>query len=317
MAAIEIVLNEQTDLPVREQLIAQLQMKILAGALSSGQRLPSVRALSRCLRVHPATVLGAYRQLQADGHVQIRPGSGVYVRGERPRCVEEASSPEEMVRICFQSALRRGFDGIEMLGAMEKWLSLARPNRLLVVDPRADTARLLVHELAPHVCVRVESLTLSEIQDDPTRAHGAMVTCLPYYLDALWDLLPDSCIEPINVQLPEADRAKARRLPPGSLIVVVASAAAILPFAKVFLRNVCSPEVLVEAKELAAARDWRALIRGADMVLADAVSFPSVRGIDGSRVSEFRIVSSETINRLSRRAIGLCGSMLRVRSHNR
>ena len=76
----EIVLNRRGGVPVREQIATQLQLQILGGNLAHGQRLPSVRALARRLRVHHNTVSAAYQDLQAAGHVQLKRGSGVFVR---------------------------------------------------------------------------------------------------------------------------------------------------------------------------------------------------------------------------------------------
>jgi DNA-binding transcriptional MocR family regulator len=50
------------------------------GSLTSGDQLPSVRALSQSRKVSPATVLKAYETLEAGGLIEARPRSGYYVR---------------------------------------------------------------------------------------------------------------------------------------------------------------------------------------------------------------------------------------------
>jgi GntR family transcriptional regulator len=42
--------------------------------------LPSVRQLAGQLRINPATVVQAYRELEGDGFVEIRQGAGTFVR---------------------------------------------------------------------------------------------------------------------------------------------------------------------------------------------------------------------------------------------
>lgn len=62
---------------------ASIRYRILgmlhAGRLAPGERLPSIRALSRDEGLDHRMVADAYRALQAEGLVEIRPGSGVYV----------------------------------------------------------------------------------------------------------------------------------------------------------------------------------------------------------------------------------------------
>jgi DNA-binding transcriptional MocR family regulator len=50
------------------------------GTLRPGQKIPSVRNLSRQLRVSISTVLQAYRLLEDRGRIEARPQSGYYVR---------------------------------------------------------------------------------------------------------------------------------------------------------------------------------------------------------------------------------------------
>jgi DNA-binding transcriptional regulator YhcF (GntR family) len=51
--------SRNSTVSIREQLSAQLVLGILSGRLAPGERLPSVRALARRLRIHPNTVSAA------------------------------------------------------------------------------------------------------------------------------------------------------------------------------------------------------------------------------------------------------------------
>ena len=50
----DIFVNRRGGVPVRDQLVTQLELKILGGELAQGQRLPSVRALARRRCTWPA-----------------------------------------------------------------------------------------------------------------------------------------------------------------------------------------------------------------------------------------------------------------------
>jgi len=76
--------------PLYHQVAEQIHALIRAGTLRPGERVPSVRRLSRQQGVSVATVLQAYQRLEDSGVVEARPQSGYYVkRALRP--VEEPS----------------------------------------------------------------------------------------------------------------------------------------------------------------------------------------------------------------------------------
>lgn len=61
------------------QLADDFAASIRAGTLQPGERVPSVRELSRERGLSPATVVHAYELLEADGFIETRPRSGFYV----------------------------------------------------------------------------------------------------------------------------------------------------------------------------------------------------------------------------------------------
>ncbi|MEU8202999.1 PLP-dependent aminotransferase family protein [Streptosporangium sp. NPDC049046] len=71
------------------QLGDSLRDAMRGGALTSGERLPSTRALARQLAVSRTVVTEAYQQLYAEGWVEGRHGSGTYVAEMTFPAVEE------------------------------------------------------------------------------------------------------------------------------------------------------------------------------------------------------------------------------------
>jgi GntR family transcriptional regulator/MocR family aminotransferase len=65
--------------PLHRQLYERLREAILSGALAPRSRLPSTRTLSRELGVSRGTVEGAFAQLDAEGFLERRVGSGSVV----------------------------------------------------------------------------------------------------------------------------------------------------------------------------------------------------------------------------------------------
>lgn len=78
------------------QLAEDLSSRIRSGVLRPGDRMPSVRNVSRAQRVSPATVQQAYRVMEDRGEINTRPRSGHYVSahiGGRPLQAPAASLP--------------------------------------------------------------------------------------------------------------------------------------------------------------------------------------------------------------------------------
>jgi DNA-binding transcriptional MocR family regulator len=78
-----------------EQLVEELTRSVAAGVLRPGDRMPSVRELTRARAVSPGTVLQAYGVLEDQGIIEARPRSGYYVaaRGRGAVPVPEMRAP--------------------------------------------------------------------------------------------------------------------------------------------------------------------------------------------------------------------------------
>ncbi|NJD18885.1 MAG: GntR family transcriptional regulator [Gemmatimonadetes bacterium] len=109
-------IDPRSPTPLYAQIAARVRMAIAAGELAPGAGLPSVRALSRSLRVNPATVVQAYRDLALDGFVDLRHGHGTFVRDVPASRREEERSVQaaHLVRQLLQDAARAGI-GVEDL----------------------------------------------------------------------------------------------------------------------------------------------------------------------------------------------------------
>ena len=66
--------------PVYRQIMDQVRRMIVAGRLTPGEKLPSIRDLAATLQINPLTVGKAYTELERSGIVEMRRGLGMYVR---------------------------------------------------------------------------------------------------------------------------------------------------------------------------------------------------------------------------------------------
>jgi GntR family transcriptional regulator / MocR family aminotransferase len=79
-----IPLDRQATEPLYQQISTHLRLGILSGSLAPDTRLPASRQLARDLGVNRITVENAYSNLEADGLVFSRVGSGTYVLPPNP-----------------------------------------------------------------------------------------------------------------------------------------------------------------------------------------------------------------------------------------
>jgi len=77
--------NPSSGVPIYVQVETQIKNAIAAGALKSGQPLPSVRKLAAELGINPNTAARAYQELERDGTITTVPGGGTFVAGRQPR----------------------------------------------------------------------------------------------------------------------------------------------------------------------------------------------------------------------------------------
>ncbi len=68
---------------IYEQVMDQLKEQIMTGQMATGEKLPSVRELSKSITVNPNTVQKAYRELERQGYVYTTSGVGTFRRGSQ------------------------------------------------------------------------------------------------------------------------------------------------------------------------------------------------------------------------------------------
>ena len=79
MKPVSLELKTDSPTPLYMQLYNYLREEITAGRLAAGERLPSLRLLSKDLGISVTTVETAYSQFLVEGYVKSRPQSGYYV----------------------------------------------------------------------------------------------------------------------------------------------------------------------------------------------------------------------------------------------
>jgi GntR family transcriptional regulator len=154
-------LNRTGEVPLREQLVTQIVLGILCQELAPGQRLPSTRDLARRFAIHPNTVSAAFRELERQGWVEFRHGSGVYVRAVRPAAPLEPEQAAEfaidqLIGDLVARARRQGAPEALLRARLRRWLANEPPSRWLVIEPDPELRRIVLHEMKPALALPAE-----------------------------------------------------------------------------------------------------------------------------------------------------------------
>ncbi len=122
-------LNPRSPIPLYEQIANRVRLAVASGELRPAAALPSVRQLATELRVNPATVVQAYRDLEGEGFVEMRQGAGTFVREVAPqaRARERARQAAALVREMLAQAGRLGVSRQELQAAVAEEIGVGAP----------------------------------------------------------------------------------------------------------------------------------------------------------------------------------------------
>ena len=183
-------LNRTGEVSLREQLITQVVLGILCRELAPGQRLPSTRDLSRRFGIHANTASAAYRQLENEGWVELRHGSGVFVCSTRP---EAPLTPElaidQMIGDLAARTRKIGAPDSLLKARLRRWLALEPPARWLVIEPDPELRRIVICEMEEALTLPVTGCSPEEC-NTPGMLDGSMPAVLPSKAAAIRKLLP-------------------------------------------------------------------------------------------------------------------------------
>jgi len=118
-------LTPTTGQPLYLQLMQQIRHATETGALQDGNQLPGIRTLAEELVVSPNTVAKAYSELEHDGVLELRQGSGAFV------CVKRRTrSLADHVQVA-RRRLRDLIEGLREEGLLDEEIKRAFEAELL------------------------------------------------------------------------------------------------------------------------------------------------------------------------------------------
>ncbi len=97
-------INFSSPVPIYQQIILAIKLEILSGRLKTGDQLPPIRELAKILKLNPNTVAKAYYNLEGEGFIESKRGSGNWVNYKN---IKLDSLRKGMLKDEFRSFLER------------------------------------------------------------------------------------------------------------------------------------------------------------------------------------------------------------------
>ena len=193
-----IVLQKNSPLGLREQVKIQIRFLIESGALDPGQALPSARDLSALLQINRNTITQAYKELCSEGLLDIVVGSGTFVR--KNLRLKPKASLDRVFADAMAQARTAGFRTEEIVDHFfSRLLAVAAENgkkHVLVVDCNDEVIRYISEKIEKAFGAKTKGILIQEIEDDPQAALALfegqdLVVCGFNHLEELGRALPD------------------------------------------------------------------------------------------------------------------------------
>ena len=122
-----IIINNSSMIPIYEQIVDQIKKMISHGELKNNDPLPSVRALSKELKISALTVKKAYDTLENAGFTKTIHGKGTYVSSINQELLLEETKKEieDLLEKAILKAKQFGIEDDEMKAMfaflLEEW----------------------------------------------------------------------------------------------------------------------------------------------------------------------------------------------------
>jgi len=308
---VQLWLLHSGEVSLCEQMVTQMRMAVLSGELKPGERLPSVRALAHRYGIHRNTVSSAYQKLEQANWLEMRHGSGVYVREAGSGSSADAGtirelSVDRMIAALLAAARECGMSVAEVQQRVRGAIERSQVRRLLLIEPDEELRQIVLCELRAVVTLPLGVGSLVAGDGD---FEGALVLVLPSNADATRSHLPEGA--PLLVlRIRSAADSLTRHLPaPKTSLVGIASRWP--KFLEVARTMLLAAGVDEEALVVRDARlpGWQVGLQETAAIVCDSCT--AERVADGVRVLRFPLVADGSLAELREieaAGLGLAGS---------
>ncbi|MEM1042880.1 MAG: GntR family transcriptional regulator [Bacteroidota bacterium] len=218
-----IQLDRDASTPIAEQLAEQLRFHLATGRFRPGERLPSTRAFGQQLGVSFHTIRKAYQQLEAEGLLDARRGSGYTVTQRAPApAADRMERGAAVVQDAIQKLIGLGLDDGEVEYLFQEQLAFlddpgVRPKVVFAAAYR-ELAETCAEQVSAAIQERVEAVRLDALAH---HADADLVVTPHASAQAAAQAVPLGETVSVLVHPPPATLARVARLLPTDTLGVV------------------------------------------------------------------------------------------------
>ncbi len=156
----------------RREIVEVLRQRIAralaTGSICAGDRLASTREMAHELTADPRVVSAAFRVLEIEGLVEIRPRSGVYVRMDAVAARSGLAAPLETLTDVMTDATMRGYAGPDFVARLNAFVAAGRL-RTVVLATMPDQVLGIARELREDFGLDAVPLLIDRMASDAGR----------------------------------------------------------------------------------------------------------------------------------------------------
>jgi GntR family transcriptional regulator len=297
----DIRISKESDVPLRQQIAAQIEYQIAIGKLKPGEPLPSVRTLARQLKIHHNTVSQAYQDVTALRLLLRKQGSRMIVRVAEEQALKSQPHLDDLINQTIRVARQHGYTIQELSQRVKERLAEQLPDHVLTLSIDPGMGRLLQAEIESALKCSVLACRPEELVARPELALGALVVSPPGVLPMIAEVLPKDR-PPITVLYSSAESHfdVVRKMTQPSIIGIVSISKSFIEIASGLLGHIVGTrhsliECPVDDRK-------QARIPSADLLFCDAITLSRVRMRNGAKkVIPYNLISQECLDQIAAR----------------
>lgn len=280
-ASVNITVNKDSPVPLRDQLVEQIGLQIAAGLLKSNEKLPSIRAMAQKLGIHHGVVNAAYNHLAEIGMLDIRQGSGVRVLAKIGFAQNNQKPDLESLIMQFMAkASELGYSREEITTAGQKLFKRAPVKRILFVDRNPDFHPIILSALTPHFSIPVNCITAGDLEKDKELLKDSLVITSLYHFLPLQRLPLDPTRFMICNVAPAKEVAdKIRGVPDASIVLFVSISQTLLRMAANVAAGLRGESIAIRSVLAEDTKEMAYMMRYAKIVICDRPSEEKVLSV--------------------------------------
>lgn len=289
----KIWLTKNSEISVKDQLIAQMQLGIVSGDLPIGEKLPSTKEISRRFQIHANTVATAYQEMVEKGWIQFRQGKGFFVLESKPD--QFSNKLDQLISQFVQTAQTQGFTLSDIQNRLSHFFEFTAPDHLLLIENNEDLRKILVAEIAEATNFKVLECSFEQFQQNPKKTGAIFVALLD-------EAVKINAVLPVNKTCvflkigSVADSMKGQTRPPSeSLIAIVSGWQKFLLLAKTMLlaAQIDSESIITRATD---ELNWERGLNETTMIICDSLTSKQLQ--EYQQVKVFKFIAQNSIEEL-------------------